>query len=78
MLSGERFYGHRRQRLFFLGHNDKRYAWKNKGEALKPKNTVSDVNHGGSIMLWGFFAVSGTGMLYKLDGKKEGYFQINS
>lgn len=28
-------------------------------------------------MLWGFFVVSGTGMLYKLDGKKEGYFQIN-
>lgn len=28
-------------------------------------------------MLWGFFVGSGTGMLYKLDGKKEGYFQIN-
>lgn len=28
-------------------------------------------------MLWGFFVVSGTGMLYKLDGKKEGYLQIN-
>lgn len=40
------FYGHRRQRLGFFGHNDKRYAWRNKAEALKPKNTVPDVNYG--------------------------------
>lgn len=30
----------------FFGHNDKRYAWRNKAEALKPKNTVPDVNYG--------------------------------
>lgn len=52
------------------------YVWRSKGEASKPKSSVSAVKHGsGSIMLWGCFAVGGTGTLHKLDGIIKDYFQ---
>lgn len=43
------------------GHNDQRYVYRNKDEVLNTKNTVSTVKHGvGSIMVWVYFAASGT------------------
>ena len=40
-----------------------------KGDAYKLKYTIPTVKHGGgSIMLWGCFAVGGTGALHKIDG----------
>ena len=39
-------------------------------KAFIPKNTVIIINNGGgSIMLWDYFASSGTGRLQKVDGK---------
>lgn len=46
----------------------KSYVWC-KGEAFKPKNTVSATKQGsGSIILWDCFALTGTGTLHKVDG----------
>lgn len=43
--------------------------WRSKGKALDPKNAVLLAKHGGgSIMLWGCFAASGTRVLHKADG----------
>ena len=56
-------------KIELFGHNDHRYVWRKKGEACKPKNTISTVKHGGvSIMLWGCFVAGGTGALHKIDG----------
>ena len=45
-------------------------------EACKPKNTIPTMKHGGgSFMLWGCFAVGGTGALHKIDGiMREGIY----
>jgi hypothetical protein len=44
-------------KIELFGHNDHRYVWRKKGDACKPKNTISTLKHGGgSIMLWGCFA----------------------
>ena len=66
-------------KIQLFGHNDQRYVWQKQGEAFHPKNTVLTVKlGGGSIMLWGCFAASGTGKLQKIDGimRKEHYVEI--
>ena len=57
-----------------FGHRDVAYAWRKKGEALKPKNKVPTIRHGGgSIMLW---AVSqqvevGTSLRWRASGERN-------
>ena len=52
-----------------FGHNDHCYVCRKKGEACKPKNTITTMKHGGGIiMLWGFFAAGGTCAFHKIDG----------
>ena len=51
---------------------DQRYVWKRKNEAYAEKNTLPTVKHGGgSVMLWGCFASSGTGNLQRVEGKMD-------
>lgn len=55
-FSGERFLLSDETKTELLGHNEKSYFWKSKGEALIPENTVLTVKHnGGSIIQLGLF-----------------------
>ena len=57
-------------KLELFGPMDQRYVWRKKNEAYAEKNTLPTVKHGGgSVMLWGCFASSGTGKLYRVEGK---------
>ena len=63
----------------FFGIAHKQYAYRRRIEALAEKNTILTVKHGGgSIMLYGCFAASGTGGLYHITGiMKSGDYQAN-
>ena len=46
------------------------YVWSTEERAFNPKSTITTIKHGaGSIMQWGFFAASGSGVLKKVNGK---------
>lgn len=56
-------------KLDLFGPMDQRYVWRRKNDAYKEKNTLPTVKHGGgSVMLWGCFASSGTGNLQRVQG----------
>lgn len=56
-------------KLELFGPMDQRYVWRRKKEAYKEKNTLPTVKHGGgSVMLWGCFASTGTGNLQRIEG----------
>jgi hypothetical protein len=47
---------------------DQKYVWRRMNEAYQEKNTLPTVKHGGgSVMLWGCFASSGTGNLHRVE-----------
>src|SRR4029434_5710554 len=51
---------------------DQRYVWRKKNEAYAEKNTLPTVkNGGGSVVLWGCFAASGTGNLQRAEGTMD-------
>ena len=59
-------------KIELFGHNHKRYAWRKKNEAFKERNVMPTVKYGGgSIMLWGCVAGSGTGNLVKVAGRMD-------
>ena len=61
--------------MLLFGQTDQQYVWRSEAEAFNPVNTILTVRHGGgSIMLWGCFAASGSAVLKKVNGsmkKKE-------
>ncbi|CAJ0944634.1 unnamed protein product [Ranitomeya imitator] len=62
-----------------FGQMHQHRVYRRKKEAFKEKNTVPTVKHGGgSLMFWGCFAASGTGLLDRVHGimKSEDYQQI--
>lgn len=59
-------------KIELFGHNQKRYAWRKKNTAFEEKNLLPTVKFGGgSIMLWGCVASTGTGNLVKVEGRMD-------
>ena len=56
-------------KIKLYGHNENRYIWRKTNTAFDEKNLIPTVKHGGgSIMVWGCFAASGTGKLAHITG----------
>ena len=57
-------------KIELFSHNDVRYVWRTKNTAFDEKNAVPTVKHGGgSVILWGCFAASGTGKVEFVQGR---------
>ncbi len=66
-------------RIELFDHNQRRFAWRKKNTAFQEKNLLPTVKFGGgSIMLWGFVASKGTGLLVRVEGCMDStqYHQI--
>ncbi|KAI4881427.1 hypothetical protein NFI96_001440 [Prochilodus magdalenae] len=59
-------------KIELFGHNKGRYAWRKKNTALQEKHLLPTVKFGGgSIMLWGCVASTGTRNLVKVEGPMD-------
>ncbi|KAI4897892.1 hypothetical protein NFI96_005019 [Prochilodus magdalenae] len=59
-------------KIELFGHNKGRYAWRKKNTALQEKHLLPTVKFGGgSIMLWGCVASTGTGNLVKVERRMD-------
>ncbi|KAI4893691.1 hypothetical protein NFI96_000590 [Prochilodus magdalenae] len=59
-------------KIELFGHYKGRYAWRKKNTALQEKHLLPTVKFGGgSIMLWGCVASTGTGNLVKVEGRMD-------
>lgn len=59
-------------KIELFGHYQQRYVWRQKGETFHEKNALPTVKHeGGSIMLWGCVAGSGTGNIARVEGRMD-------
>ena len=56
-------------KIELFSHNERCYVWRKPKIAFEEKNLLPTVKHGGgSIMVWGCFAASGTGKRAHIEG----------
>lgn len=59
-------------KIELFGHNKRQYTWRKKNTEFQEKHLLPTVKFGGgSIMLWGCVASTGTGNLVKVDGRMD-------